>query len=448
MKLKWSQYILVVNSADEKRVILQNTLDGHTIAIKNEIKDILDSVISKNIKDDFVPPYIQDHLKNLVKTGMLVPTTLNEREKYNKFISNAQIIADRKFSLVLVTTTSCQFNCPYCFEQGIKRQEQMDNKTADKIIEWCRNYLDKHPECNQWNIHLIGGEPLLNKGVIKYILPTLNHIAKEKKIPLAIELTTNGPLLDLETLTFLHKNNLDTVNISVDGPKEVHDKRRTDKSNQGSFDKIFQNINEGFKHNLLKKLYLSITCDKQNIDSLPALFDYLVQKKLQNKVNLGFNMIYVSTSEGLGKKVTNSHYQKFDLSENQKAEKYLWLCREAKKRGFLIPKIWQIGPVCQAQSKNSVVIQPNGSLLKCPRGIGHPEFTFGNIVSTENLSDSNFDTPVILDTCFSKNCSLIPICNGGCRLQGYFSNKNFSESFCRKTFMEKVNKGLLQLNFD
>ena len=448
MKLKWSQYILTVNSVDGKRVILQNTLDGHTITIKTDIKDILDSVISKEIREDSIPPYIQDHLKNLTKTGILVPKTLNEREKYIQFISKAQINADKTFSLVLVTTTSCQFNCSYCFEQGIKRQELMDNKTADKIIIWCQKYLDNHSKCNQWHVHLIGGEPLLNKEIIKYILPKLSLIAKEKNIPFTIELTSNGTLLDLEILTFLNKYNLNTVNISVDGPKEVHDIRRTDKTNQGSFERIFHNIYEGFNHNLLKKLYLSITCDKQNINSLPQLFDYLVENKLQNKVFLVFNMIYVSTSEVLGKNITGSHYQKFDLPENQKALKYLWLCREAKKRGLIIPKRWQIGPVCIAQSNSSAVIQPNGSLLKCPRGIGHPEYTFGNVITTNEVYDPAFNLPVSLDTCFAKKCSLIPICNGGCRLHGNTSNKNSSEPYCRKVFIEKVNKGLLQLNFD
>jgi uncharacterized protein len=323
----------------------------------------------------------------------------------------------------------------------------MDVKTAEKIILWSQSYLDSHPNCNKWHIHLIGGEPLLNKEIIKFILPKLSLIAKEKNIPLTIELTTNGMLLDLEILTFLNKYSLDTVNISVDGPREVHDNRRADKSNQSSFDRIFQNIKDGFKHKLFKKVYLSITCDTQNIDSLPDLFDYLVINKLQKKVNLVFNMIYISTSEVLGKKITGSHYQKFDLPEKQKALKFLWLCQEAKKRGLTIPKSWQVGPVCVAQSNSSAVIQPNGSLLKCPRGIGHPEFTFGNIVSTKEVLDPKFNLPVPLDSCFADKCSLIPFCNGGCRLHGNISNNKSSQPYCRKNFIEIVNKGLLQLNF-
>jgi len=447
MKLKWSEYILSVNSADGEKVILQNTLNGHTVTMSTEIMNVLSSSINKNTKDDPLPLYIQIYLKKLTKLEILVPQKQDETEKYIQFISKAQENSNKNFSLVLVTTTSCQFNCSYCFEQGIKRQELMDTKTAERIILWCQKYLDTHPNCQNWHIHFIGGEPLLNKEIIKFIIPKLNQIASEKGIPLTLELTTNGTLLDLEILRFLKNFNLDTVNISVDGPKEIHDKRRADKSGQSSFEKIFKNIKEGLKHKLFKKLYLSITCDKQNINSLPGLFDFLAENNLQEKVNLVFNMIYISTSEVLGKNSSVSYYHKYDLSENKKAEKYLWLCQEAKKRGLVIPKSWQIGPVCVAQSNSSAVIQPNGSLLKCPRGIGHPEFTFGNIVSTKEISDPKFNLPTSLDSCFSKKCPLIPLCNGGCRLHGNISNKNSSKIHCRKIFIEKVNKGLLQLNF-
>ena len=55
-------------------------------------------------------------------------------------------------------------------------------------------------------------------------------------------MTTNGTLLNKEVIEYLVKNNF-KITVSIDGPKEVHDRSRhfadTDK---GSFDVILENL--------------------------------------------------------------------------------------------------------------------------------------------------------------------------------------------------------------
>ena len=52
------------------------------------------------------------------------------------------------------------------------------------------------------------------------------------------DLQTNGVLLDDEWCAFLKENNF-LVGLSIDGPKEIHDKYRYDKGGASTFDKVF-----------------------------------------------------------------------------------------------------------------------------------------------------------------------------------------------------------------
>lgn len=446
IKLKWSQFVFFVESKEQKKIIVRNTLNDNTVGMTEQIKDVIESIIVKGIDKD-IPLYIRKYIEELVRLEILVPSKLDENKKYLKLFHKTQQAEEKTFLVFLVTTRSCQFNCSYCFEKGISQKEQLDIKTADKTVLWCQNYLNKHHDCNKLKVVLYGGEPLLNKRIIEYILPRLYNIAGEKHLLFKLDIVTNGELLDLKTLSFLNRYNLETAQITVDGPKEIHDKRRIRKDGKGTFDRIIQNISMGFSQNLLKKVHLQITFDRQNVHLIPALFDFLVMHNLQQKIELSFISIFPTIREQLGQRVPDSHFAKFGLSERENAIKYLWLVQEARERGFNVPKKWMIGPVCIATKVNSVIIEPNGDLLKCPRAVGYKEFVFGDIFSATEAYDPNFNQFDFLKKCLSKDCPLLPLCNGGCRFQSYLSSGSFSKPYCRSKFIEKVNKGLAQLNF-
>ena len=447
IKLRWSQFVFFVKSKSQKRIIIHNTLNDSTVGMTKQIKDIVESVIDEKTDKDTVPVYIKVYIKKLTQLGILVPFELDEKENYLKMFHDTQCEEEKTFLIFLVTTRSCQFNCSYCFERGISQKEQLSTETADKIVLWCQNYLKKHQICNKLEVVLYGGEPLLNKKIIKYILPKLYDIAGKKNILFSLDIITNGELLDLEILSFLRQYNLNMVKITLDGPKKIHDKRRIRKDGKGTFDKIIQNILMGFRHNLLQKVHLHINFDRQNVHSIPKLFDLLVAHNLQQKIEFSFISTFPIISEQLGRKILNSHFTKFGFSENENIDKYLWLCQEAKKRGLNIPKKWMIGPVCSATKIHSVVIEPDGTLLKCPRTVGQKEFVFGNISFTNEAYDRNFNKFDYLKKCLSKSCPLLPLCNGGCRFQAYVSSRNSAKTYCKSKFIEKINKGLVQLNF-
>jgi uncharacterized protein len=82
-----------------------------------------------------------------------------------------------------------------------------------------------------------GGEPTLMK--LGFFQRSVEVVEKYRQPGQIVQHTfqTNGILLDDEWCAFFRKHNF-LVGLSVDGPRELHDQYRTDRSNRGTFDRV------------------------------------------------------------------------------------------------------------------------------------------------------------------------------------------------------------------
>jgi uncharacterized protein len=108
---------------------------------------------------------------------------------------------------------------------------------------------------------------------------------------------------------------------------------------------------------------------------------------------------------------------------------------------------------CIARIKNSFIVGPKGELYKCCHDVGVKEKIYGNIKTGITNSEiytkyMTFEDPLFDDDC--KNCSLFPICSGGCPLKRiispkdptnciYFKN-NINDFFLAYVKAKKLNK--------
>ena len=88
-------------------------------------------------------------------------------------------------------------------------------------------------------IGFYGGEPLLAFDLIKKIVQYIHSTFPERKVEYSI--TTNGTLLNNEIIEFFIREKFQ-MTLSIDGPKEIHDKNRHFQSGRGSFDVIVQKL--------------------------------------------------------------------------------------------------------------------------------------------------------------------------------------------------------------
>ncbi len=174
---------------------------------------------------------------------------------------------NRKIIMItLQVTQQCNLRCDYCvysggYENRGHSRKSMDFEMAKKCIDF---YIEHSVDSDLINIGFYGGEPIVEFELIKECISYVESISEGKE--LMFTMTTNGTLLKEEIVRFLEEHGV-VIRISLDGPKEIHDRsRKFAFNNCGSFDKIIENINmikEKFPE-YYKKLAFSTVLDQKN----------------------------------------------------------------------------------------------------------------------------------------------------------------------------------------
>ena len=136
----------------------------------------------------------------------------------------------------------CNLDCTYCFYLEKEKLFGAHERFAmpDPVLEeFIRQTIEAEsgPEVSfAWQ----GGEPtLLGVGYFEKVVALQAKYAQGKTIRNAIQ--TNGTLLNDAWGDFLQKNAF-LVGISIDGPRELHDRYRVDKKQRPTFDRVMAGI--------------------------------------------------------------------------------------------------------------------------------------------------------------------------------------------------------------
>lgn len=169
-------------------------------------------------------------------------------------------------------TMGCNMRCGHC---GSSCAEALpDELTTEEALELCDQIADLGL---RW-ITLSGGEPLTRKD-----LPLIVKRLSARGV--AVNIITNGWLLDSPMAEQLKESGISTVAISIDGTKPIHDEIRK----KGAFDhakRAFATLkSRGIKTGAVT------TITKQNVDILEELKLNLIQMQVDSwQVQLGLPM--------------------------------------------------------------------------------------------------------------------------------------------------------------
>lgn len=205
-------------------------------------------------------------------------------------------------SITLQVTQNCNLRCSYCAYSGKYENRTHSNKimslnTAKKGIDFL---IDHSADCQKINIGFYGGEPLLEFEMIKNCIEYTKKKAEGKKVDFHI--TINGTLLNQRIIEFFIKHDV-LLAISLDGPRELHDKnRRYAANNCGTFDTVFKNlqiIKEKYPDYLNKVIFNMVLDPETDFDCLvnfvayedllsesPLLFSLISDKYSKNGINI------------------------------------------------------------------------------------------------------------------------------------------------------------------
>lgn len=337
---------------------------------------------------------LEKHQESLCREGFLVEDDKDEILTY-KYIYYKKIFGKTNLNLTIAPTTNCNLCCPYCFEKGNKHAEYMSQEVIDAIVRYIISKKDKQ-------IHIIwfGGEPLLSYDKIVQ----LNDNLVNNDIQFHSSLITNGTLFKDNIIERLPSLKLKNIQITLDGSKADHNQKRFFTNQKGTFDIIISNLTKILERTSIH-VTLKINIDKSNIDSYLSLANELTSKYSN----------YISTKQLAI--INNSVKNRTDyegctncLSEDE----YYEFKTKVLHEKIPFPSL-HLG--CPLRYSEYLIIGPDGYIYKCLEHIGDKSKNIGNI-KKHSFSISKMAKLALSNEPFDDiecaNCSILPICGGGC----------------------------------
>lgn len=270
--------------------------------------------------------------------------------------------------LYLMTAQGCNFGCGYCPIPGLAKKignNLLSTKDAIAGIDlWLEHIKESYRFDLEYYIIFYGGEPLLNKDVIKKSLENIDSMVSKKKMPdnINIMIATNGSLIDQGIIDLCQKYNI-SVAVGLDGTKEINDSLRIDTQGNGTYDFIVDAINSLIKNNI--KTLASVSITPYNIDHLSEYSKFFVGLGVDK---FGFNFLKGHLLEKLvGKNNLEEYYRKasrgiINNSKNQSRLDFEYQM-EKKIAAYYEHKYFPVDCTCYG---NQLVIQPDGQISNCP----------------------------------------------------------------------------------
>ena len=326
-------------------------------------------------------------------------------------------------SPTICVTHACQLNCIYCYENN---KDCANSQSFEKAIEIIENVFSTvSPEVTGIEFCFIGGEPLLEFGLIKKIVEYYKPRKKEYKQDFIFSATTNGALLNSEMKNWFKENtDIIILCLSLDGTKDTHDRNR-----DNSFDKIdFE-----FFINNYPKQGVKMTLSEY---SLPRLYDNITFIH-----SLGFKRINgVNLFEG-NFDFSDPKYIKMLIPQLKKLVDFYSRDENAELYNQLFDKRLELTQSKLRRKKKNCGIGGAGVRFYDVDGKAYPcvmctPMTL-NDEKLEALDEFNFeDDTLFIDERCNESCLIYPICSNcagsNYKCSGSFSVRDYSKCMIKK----------------
>jgi uncharacterized protein len=407
-------------------VFLYNSLTGGFCKVDDDIKQIfINRDLSSEENLEYLEKLPNEIITELLRGGFLVDKKLDEFKLIKSIHNISRFSNNNTLGLTLLPTLGCNFRCTYCFE---KDQEYPNEKMSDEVMNAVIKYIDENLQPGgTLAITWYGGEPLITFDIIKKLQTRINKLSQEKNLKLSSGMITNGYLLTEEVSNELVNLGIERIQVTIDGPKDIHDTKRILASGKGSFDKIISNL-----MNVNDKLFVSIrvNIEKNNIESVPEFLDYLNDIGLGKKKNIApyFSIVRdYDTEKGY---ISNNCYSVKDFSKEELIIDQIAYDKGFEVRDSLNPNLSS----CGAVSPNTILVEPDGTIQKCWNVVGDKEQGVGNILgsnidySTATINETKWYSWNAFEEGECKDCNVMPLCMGGCPYYSVNHHELFEKS--------------------
>jgi len=320
----------------------------------------------------------------------------------------------------IVIDTDCNYRCTYCFEKHLQNNHGGHTAMAlDKVplVYRAIEEIGGGKNAGDRQIALYGGEPLnaKNLDVVFRVVET----GRAKGFTFSV--ITNGHCLDT-FLPLLGKGGIEEIQVTLDGPRHIHDGRRVALDGSSSYDRIVANLRR-LAAETDAQVHVRINADGENAGGLEALFDDMEAEGLLGHPRIGF---YVSPvfgtaapfgSAGVEDAIARLKGSRPDVRVGREYS------GDAILRGLLESAPLRLKSAYCGAAANCYIFLPDGGVASCMEALGKEHNTIGHYSESGVKLDgeayglwmnrSAASIPQCLD------CRYCLVCAGGCPQQAY-----------------------------
>lgn len=402
-----SKYNIHITKSDGK-MLCYNAISGGFAEIDWKAKALIEKTKLQEFSYDQLDECEKATIDELVKGNIIVkqnedePSKLILRNRLTSYGSN------RTFALTILPTLRCNLNCKYCFEG--EKTVAMDRNTIDKIKELFDKRL-KEDDLRLFAVNWFGGEPLLEFGIITELSEYFIENCSKSNVRYYADIVSNCTLLDEEKAKKMKDLNITSMQVTLDGPRRIHDSQRTNINKNPTFDLILNNIEKCSKYlPFAVRVNLSAGSDSW----FDEFFSEIKHLAGNNNISLYPGKL-LSHATSACSSIESSCYNTLEFSQVS-VEFY----KKSVEYGFGLhwyPRLKTSG--CCATSPFAMTIQPDGSLCRCWSQVGSQQESYGNINDFDSSFNPEnyykwilFDIEKYSNTCHE--CIYFPICAGSC----------------------------------
>lgn len=425
----------------ENRALIYDFINNILYSPKNkehyyQLQTILQDYSIGNLKD----------CNLLSKYSVFIENYTNEIKVFNssEYINKILTVSSK---ITLMISQDCNLRCSYCYGDEGKFGSTGGFMTKEIAEETMRFFVNRaKPYGYKYMfITFLGGEPLMN-------FPLMKHIIEFNKkefpdIAFSYTVTTNLTLLSKEMVDYL-KNQDISILISLDGPREIHNKNRVFKNGKGSFDSVLKKINLLKSNQILFSIRATLSHeDFKDYEQVVSFFE-----------KIGAQQIFISRLSNYD--VTSKEFD-INVEELERDIGIVNIFHDKTHKKILngenpiyVPFMKMFERIHEANEsliscgllKGSTAVSFDGFLYPCHRFVGIKGFVFGSIYdgvnpdSVKKVADNLDAVTTACAKCWAKY-----LCKRGCvrdiaKEGGMFIR--YDDKFCELT-KKSIEKALV-----
>jgi len=265
-----SRYLNIVDLGDGANSLLFNGINGCLDEIPNELAGILACADAERL--NFLSP---GNLEFLYKRGHI--TRLSPEQELARFTELARAIHAKRCAgalnggLMLLLSYNCNLACPYCYQQQHRPGKSKAIMTPEMVdLLLARRINEILPGVKKSGICFYGGEPFLPAHE-PAIRRALEHA---KKAGIGCDSVSNTTTLHAMLDIFGEgPGKVNSLQVSLDGFRDEHDRSRVPASGAPTFDRIIANMKELLARGTALSIRLNL--DRKKLATTPRLLEFL-----------------------------------------------------------------------------------------------------------------------------------------------------------------------------